>query len=90
MPDSVLFAPGKAYWIRYRHDNLVVVRLMNNPRTVQRTDMDGSTGTVFVYDETEFELQDRPELEEFIQANYDTLWQLYEPCKYTPPNPVIV
>jgi hypothetical protein len=88
-PDSVLVAPGKAYWIRYKHDGLAVVRLANNVRAEERTGMDGAKSTAIVYDETEFELTDRPELGEFIRANYDTLWQMYEPCRFTEYNPVV-
>lgn len=89
-PDSTMVAAGKAYWIRYKHDDMAVVRLMANPVSVERTGMDDKKTTTIVYEETEFELQDKPGLEAFIRENFDQLWQIYEPCRYTPMNPVIV
>jgi hypothetical protein len=62
---------------------------MANMRQETRTDDNGTKTTIYVYDETEFELMAGKDLDAYIKANYDTLWQMYEPCRFTEYNPVV-
>lgn len=81
---------GSAYpesiWIRNKELGYVNVTLRDNVEEKQ-IEHDETTDTIYEYDEVTIKIVDRPNLEEYITAHFDVLFEMGLQQEATPPLP---
>lgn len=81
---------GSAYperiWIRNKELDYINVTLRKNVEEKQ-IEKENDVETVYEYDEVTIKLVDRPNLEEYIQNNFDALFDMGLQQEATPPLP---
>ena len=81
---------GSAYpesiWIRNKELDYINVTLRKNVEEKQ-IEKENDVETVYEYDEVTIKLVDRPNLEEYVQNNFDALFNLGLQQETTPPSP---
>lgn len=81
---------GSAYpesiWIRNKELDYINVTLRKNVEEKQ-IEKENDVETVYEYDEVTIKLVDRPNLEEYVQNNFDALFNLGLQQETTPPLP---
>ena len=61
-------------WVRKIDNNEAYVKLRKNFTEKVGTDDDGNETKVWVYDETDVIIKNRPNLHKYIQDNFDSVW----------------
>ena len=81
---------GSAYpesiWIRNKELDYINVTLRKNVEEKQ-IEKENDVETVYEYDEVTIKLVDRPNLEEYVQNNFDALFEMGLQQETTPPLP---